>query len=337
MRRLCWIGLPLVAGAIYFGWKIEQPVKIPHAANWQASITGKTFTNRSFMVPVAGAEIEATMLLPNPVSDHLAAVVFFPGSGHSLYQNYAPGFLETHLQNVFLPRGVAVVYMNKRGMGASTGNWMNQDIPGFADDMLAVVQSVRAMPEIDAARVGVAGHSQGGWVAVRAAATDPDLAFALNLMGPLRPPLDQFYYSWHTRYACQGFGPFRTTLAYRWKRGITGVASMVSRALPLGQFEFDRKFFAYETAGLLPSIDVPLLSVFGSTDNLVDGAANEAFLATEFKSGIPAHLRAVTLTAVNHRGYLRADICDETAGTGPEDASPEVKTTIEAWLTGIGL
>ncbi len=51
---------------------------------------------------------------------------------------------------------------------------------------------------------------------------------------------------------------------------------------------------------------------------------------------MPAHIEAVTLPGVNYIGYTSADICDETTGTGPEDASPELIATIEDWLSRNG-
>jgi pimeloyl-ACP methyl ester carboxylesterase len=73
-----------------------------------------------------------------------------------------PGFLKAYLQDIFLPRGIAVVYVNKRDMGDSTGNWINNTIEGRSSDIQAVADLVRTMPQIDVDRVGYAGHSQGG-------------------------------------------------------------------------------------------------------------------------------------------------------------------------------
>ena len=58
--------------------------------------------------------------------------------------------------------GIAVVYVNKRGMGDSTVNWINNTIEGRSSDIQAVADLVRTMPQIDVDRVGYAGHSQGG-------------------------------------------------------------------------------------------------------------------------------------------------------------------------------
>jgi pimeloyl-ACP methyl ester carboxylesterase len=320
----------------FFAWKAEQPVPVSPAPDWQASITSPDFSTETFRVPVNGALIEAMMLRPNSATAPMAAVVFTGGSGDGLFQNYAPGFLKTYLQDIFLPRGIAVVYTNKRGMGGSTGNWMNNTIEGRARDLIAVANAVRAMPGIDPQRVGISGHSQGGWVVVRAAAEDPKTAFVLNFMGPLRSTPEQFDYQWHSAYRCNGLTGDQLERAFRRKDAITRFAMRVGQVLPIGMLEFDSKFFNYDNTGLLAHVSAPVLSVYGGTDVLVDGAANEAYLASAFPQGVPSHLEAVTIPSVNHTGYQRTDVCDTTTGLGPEDASPELVATVEDWLMRLG-
>jgi uncharacterized protein len=69
--------------------------------------------------------------------------------------------------------GVAALIFDKRGSGDSGGDWKTADYDDLARDALAGVALVGARPEIDAARVGLHGHSQGGFVAVRAAGLAP--------------------------------------------------------------------------------------------------------------------------------------------------------------------
>lgn len=335
MHKFTYVALAIALGLAAYAWKAAQPVHRDPAPDWQATITSPDFNVTPFNVPVEGAVLEAMILMPNHVAAPVGAVVFTGGSGDGLFQNYAPGFLKTYLQNIFLPRGMAVVYANKRGMGGSTGNWMNNTIEGRAADLLAVVEAVRAMPGIDPTRVGVAGHSQGGWVVVQAASQDPKLAFVLNFMGPLRPPPAQFRTMWINTYRCDGHNGDDLERAFARKERITRFGRVVGRFLPIGMLEFDAKFFPYETDGLLARVKAPVLSVYGGSDILVDGPASEAFLAAEFAQGTPDHIEAVTIPGINHIGYQRADMCDETTGTGPEDASPELTAIIEDWLARI--
>lgn len=326
----------LAVGGGYYAWKAEQPIARTPSADWEASVTIPGVETIPFFVPVDGATLEAMILRPDGAPGPAGAVVFAGGSGDGLFQDYAPGFLKTYLQDIFLPRDIAVVYVNKRGMGASTGNWMNNTIEGRAADLNTVADAVREMDGIDPARVGLAGHSQGGWVVVEAAAAEPATAFVLNFMGPLRSTTDQFDNMWHNIYACNGLAGEALERAHARKAWITHVGMAVGRVLPIGMLEFDAKFFTYDNGGLLAEVDAPMLSVYGGTDVLVDGPANEAYLSAAFPGGVPGHLEAVTLPGLNHSGYARADICDESTGVGPEDASPELIATIEDWLTRNG-
>jgi len=337
MRRLLAIfALFTIAAGGYFAWKAEQPIPRAPSADWEESITSPDFSASTFRVSVEGAELEAMLLLPNSSDAPSGAVVFGGGSSDGLFQDYAPGFLKTYLQDIFLPRGIAVVYVNKRGMGASTGNWMNNTIEGRAADLQAVAKVVRAMPHIDAAQVGYAGHSQGGWVVTRAGVEDPSTAFVLNFMGPLRPTTNQFEFMWHSVYSCEDFEDEAIDRKYARKLAITRFAMKVGRVLPVGMLEFDSKFFLYETRGLLAQISAPMLSVYGGSDVLVDGPANEAFLRSEFPNGVPQNLEAVTVEGLNHAGSPTKSVCASLWGQGPHDRSPELAATIESWLARVG-
>jgi pimeloyl-ACP methyl ester carboxylesterase len=328
--------LILVLAGGFYAWKAEQPIPMSPSSDWQASITSPDFSAETFFVSADGAEIEAMILLPNSATELMGAVVFSGGSGDGLFQNYAPDFLKTYLQDVFLPRGIAVVYANKRGMGASTGNWMNNTIEGRAADLIAVANAVRDMSGIDPQGVGFAGHSQGGWVVVRAAVEDPQTAFVLNFMGPLRSTKDQFDYMWHEVYTCEGKSPEEVERAFARKDWVTRVAMRIGRFFPIGMLEFDSKFFLYETDGLLAQVSAPLLSIYGGNDILVSGPENEAYLGGQFPDGVPQNLEAITIEGLNHTGNPTPNVCAGIWGQGPHDRSPALVSTIDTWLSRIG-
>lgn len=79
----------------------------------------------------------------------------------------------------FVQRGIATLTFDKRGTGKSTGNFREASMETFADDLLAGVALVKTRIEIDPRRIGVAGHSQGGWVAPLAATRSADVAFVI--------------------------------------------------------------------------------------------------------------------------------------------------------------
>jgi uncharacterized protein len=84
--------------------------------------------------------------------------------------------------------GVAVLFYDKRGVGASNGE-RSEAIADLASDMVAGVGYLKSRAEIDPKQIGLFGHSQGGWVVPEAASLSKDVAFiiagaASGLTGP---------------------------------------------------------------------------------------------------------------------------------------------------------
>lgn len=116
--------------------------------------------------------LSGTLLLPNS-TQKVPVVVFAHGSGaETRVLNRAWGMR-------FVRQGIAALVYDKRGTGKSTGDFRSASMETLADDALAGVALVKARPEIDARRIGVAGHSQGGWVAPLAATRSGDVAFVI--------------------------------------------------------------------------------------------------------------------------------------------------------------
>ncbi|MFE3541478.1 alpha/beta hydrolase family protein [Nocardia sp. NPDC059177] len=89
------------------------------------------------------------------------------------------------LADTFTRAGYAVLRVDDRGVGGTGGDLDQATYPILADDAAAGVDFLRARPEIDPARVGLFGHSEGGYLAPLVA-TRPDsgVAFAVLMAGP---------------------------------------------------------------------------------------------------------------------------------------------------------
>ena len=77
-------------------------------------------------------------------------------------------------------------------MGTETGG-ANIDV--LTDDALAGVTFLKNHNLIDPNMIGMAGHSQGGWIAPHAASKSPDVAFAIVFSGPTCSVGQEIYYS----------------------------------------------------------------------------------------------------------------------------------------------
>ena len=83
-----------------------------------------------------------------------------------------------------LDRGIAAASFDKRGVGESTGDWRDTGPAEQAADVAAQLACVRGTLGVDAARLGLFGHSQGGWVVLEVASADPSVAFVVTNSGP---------------------------------------------------------------------------------------------------------------------------------------------------------
>jgi dipeptidyl aminopeptidase/acylaminoacyl peptidase len=131
-------------------------------------------------VTYRSGEITLAALLLLPTSERpVPGAVIIQGSGASDRSNqWARAIAEELSRN-----GIAVLLTDKRGTGASGGDWRVAGFSELAADALAGVAFLQNRHEIDRQRVGLVGLSQGGWVAPLAAARSDDVAFVINVSG----------------------------------------------------------------------------------------------------------------------------------------------------------
>src|SRR5690625_4467384 len=87
-------------------------------------------------------------------------------------------------------KGIAVLRFDDRGTAESEGEFDSGTTADFATDVEAAVTYLRKRKEIDPARIGLIGHSEGGIIAPMVAAEDPRIAFIILLAGPGVPGAD---------------------------------------------------------------------------------------------------------------------------------------------------
>jgi pimeloyl-ACP methyl ester carboxylesterase len=124
----------------------------------------------------------------------VGAVVIGHGSGMTTKEQCR------FLASGFLQRGFATLCYDKRGVGQSTGEYSGVgpvnsfrmfDLLG--GDMAAGAAFLRTRPEIDPARIGLAGNSQAGWI-IPVAAERAHPAFMIMLVGPtVSVGIENFY------------------------------------------------------------------------------------------------------------------------------------------------
>jgi pimeloyl-ACP methyl ester carboxylesterase len=81
-------------------------------------------------------------------------------------------------------RGIAALIYDKRSTGGQLGGTSEVDLRDLAGDAAAAVALLKQRGDINAGRIGLWGHSQGGWVAPIAAAQSDSVAFVVGFSAP---------------------------------------------------------------------------------------------------------------------------------------------------------
>jgi dipeptidyl aminopeptidase/acylaminoacyl peptidase len=155
------------AGAVVaFEWTAEG------SAPRQAPRCVAPYEPRAVSYTNAEVELSGTLFVPTAIMIH--------GSGTSDRDNLWYLQIAHHLAK----HEMAVLLPDKRGCGLSGGEWREAGFEDFAADTEAGIELVRDQPEVDPARVGLVGISQGGsWIAPMVAADRSDLPFVVSLSG----------------------------------------------------------------------------------------------------------------------------------------------------------
>jgi pimeloyl-ACP methyl ester carboxylesterase len=138
-----------------------------------------TFANPKSQVSLAG-----TLTLP-PGPGPFPAAILIAGSGPQDRDETVAGHrpflvLADHLTR----KGLAVLRYDKRGIGKSTGNFDQATTEDFAGDAAAALAYLKSQKEIDARKIGLIGHSEGGIIAPMIASRSSDVAWMVLLAAP---------------------------------------------------------------------------------------------------------------------------------------------------------
>jgi len=138
-----------------------------------------TFENASAQAILSGTLTLPRERVPCP------AVLLVSGHGahdrdYSIMRHKPFLVLADHLTRL----GIAVLRVDDRGVGESTGDRSEATTADFAEDALAGVNLLVNHPRIKPSSVGIIGHSEGGTVAALAAARSPDVAFIVMMGAP---------------------------------------------------------------------------------------------------------------------------------------------------------
>lgn len=135
-----------------------------------------------------GALLRGTLTLPgDPAAGPYPVVVLVSGSGpQDRDGNTPPSYMSYMFRDIaaaLSAAGVGVARYDDRGVGESEGDMAAAALHGLIDDARSVVAAVKAIPGVDPARIGIAGHSEGAYIAPILAVEDRSIAAVALLAG----------------------------------------------------------------------------------------------------------------------------------------------------------
>jgi uncharacterized protein len=132
----------------------------------------------------AGVSLAATLTIPRGRGPFPAAILL-AGSGPLDRDEADSGHRPFLVLADRLTRaGIAVLRYDKRGIGKSTGEYEQSTTADFASDAQAAIAFLKGRREIDARKIGIVGHSEGGIIGPMIASRSNDVAWIVILAGP---------------------------------------------------------------------------------------------------------------------------------------------------------
>ncbi|MGH4025744.1 MAG: alpha/beta hydrolase family protein [Pseudonocardiaceae bacterium] len=321
------------------------------------------FPYRSEQARYRSGDVELAGTLTVPEGDGpFTAVLLLTGSGpqdrdETIFE-HKPFLL---LADTLTRAGYAVLRTDDRGVGGSGGNLATAGYDGLTDDALAGVEYLKGRPDVDPARIGLLGHSEGGYIAPLAAQRSGAVAFVIMMAGPAVSGEEVLALQNRLLFEVAGAPPDQVDAQVAYVHEMAGLLraedypaaetltrrriEQQSATLPEdrrpGPQEIEaqaraattptrRSFVTYDPGPALDALTVPVLACYGSKDLQVPATQNDPALRDRFADHPDATVR--TFPGLNHLMQpAKTGSLDEYAQT-ETTISPEVLDLITDWL-----
>jgi pimeloyl-ACP methyl ester carboxylesterase len=293
-----------------------------------------------------------------------AAVVLLTGSGPQDRDEALFGHKPFLVLSDYLTRnGIAVLRLDDRGTGKSTGNFKEAGLPEFTADAIAAVQWLKTRKEVIPSKIGLVGHSEGGAVGPLAAIRCRDVAFLVMMAGPgvgFEALLEE-----QAAALMRAAGAPETTIeanrklqtrmfailrdepdAQKATQRLSSLASELKTSSPQQAAAVEaeapalvgpelRSAFAYDPQATLRGVECPVLAINGALDRQVSADQNLSAIAAALAAGHNRDYTVEKLPGLNH--------LFQTARTGAlseyaqidETISPRALHVIADWIASV--
>jgi pimeloyl-ACP methyl ester carboxylesterase len=293
-------------------------------------------------------QLAGTLIKPASGSSRLPAIVLVHGSGAEDREYVLP------LARFLIQHGVAILGYDKRGVGASTGDWNTASFDDLAGDVIAAVEYLKTRRDIEPTQIGVLGWSQAGWIMPLAALRSKDIAFmisvscagvpaaettldqAMHEMTALGMPLDMVekivslmrlqYQFARTGEGWDAYAAAREALAA--KMGKPPDTFPGTPDSPY--FQMIKRLYFVDPKPALRRLQIPVLAIFGELDNNILVEKNQAGWLEALKAGGNHDYTLRVVPKANH-AQLEARTGSNVEMKTLQHFAPAYITTVQEW------
>jgi len=296
------------------------------------------FTERDVRVASAGVELAGTETAPT--GEARAVAVILPGSGEvnrDADHRRIPLGVSRDLAHALAGAGVVTLRYDKRGIGASGGQFLATGLSDNIADATAALQTIRdAHPDLPAF---VIGHSEGAMIAEAVAADATGLAGVVLLAAPGVPGEETM--KWQARQIAPTLPAFARAVTRLLRIDILAQQSKAIEAIKATSGDiarvqgrrinakWQRELLAFDPAPFLARITAPVLAITGGKDLQVNPDDLEVIAAT-----VPTPVETRRPADVTH--ILRADPNAPTIGAykklAKQPIDAQVITDVVGWV-----
>ncbi|WP_019549013.1 alpha/beta hydrolase family protein [Streptomyces sulphureus] len=226
-----------------------------------------------------GTPLAGTLTLPPGPGPH-PAVLLLHGSGPLDRDGNAPKLpmnLAQPVAEALAARGIATLRYDRRGTGATPGDWRRSSFHGNRLDAAAALRALSGRPDIRADAVGLIGHSEGSLHSMALAART-DVRATVLLAGFANLGADAFRWQGRAMVASMP-APVRLLSRPLGALGNRGLARLKKTRTDVARVagvkvnaRWVREVLAHDSRNDLAAIHTPVLAVTGAKDLQVDPA-----------------------------------------------------------------
>jgi len=308
------------------------------------STTMRNPTDVDVSIPANGFNLAGTLTTPPAVADRLRspAVILVGGSGPTDRDETVVGIpIFAQLARSLADSGVIVLRYDKRGVGQSGGRTETATLADYADDLITAVKWMSQRKDVDDRKIIVVGHSEGGAVALMAAAREKKIDGVVSIASPGTKGtdliLEQQSHLLGTMNIPEAEKQSKIELQKKIQSAVLGGNDWEGISPELrkqADTPWFRSLLAYDPSEVVPHTKQPLLIVQGDLDTQVPPAhANKlAELARARKKA--GAVEEVHIPGINHL-LVPATTGEVTEYASLKDhtVSPKVAEAIVEWLT----